>query len=154
MSFAANASARAAYEPAESAFSAFATPTNIGVSVVVLFATLLVLEQANYRAKKGCLPGAAWTIPVIGRFFDSLNPTLENYKKGWAQGPLSVTSVFHIFIVLASDNFFARKILTSPTYAEPCLVASAKQVLCADNWCVSLGRCFALHCFAWLCGLC
>ena len=37
---------------------------------------------------------------------------------------------------MASTNEFARKILNSPTYAEPCLVHSAKQVLLADNWCV------------------
>lgn len=41
---------------------------------------------------------------------------------------------FHSFIVIASSNEYARKILNSPTYAEPCLVASAKKVLCPDNW--------------------
>jgi hypothetical protein len=38
------------------------------------------------------------------------------------------------FIVMASSNEFSRKILNSPTYAEPCLVHSAKQILRADNW--------------------
>jgi hypothetical protein len=38
------------------------------------------------------------------------------------------------FIVMASSNEYARKILNSPTYAEPCLVQSAKSILQADNW--------------------
>lgn len=42
------------------------------------------------------------------------------------------------FIVIASSNEYARKILNSPTYAEPCLVASAKKVLCPDNWYVPI----------------
>lgn len=46
----------------------------------------------------------------------------------------SCWSCLHSFIVIASSNEYARKILNSPTYAEPCLVASAKKVLCADNW--------------------
>ena len=35
---------------------------------------------------------------------------------------------------MANTNEYARKILNSPTYAEPCLVASAKQILIPDNW--------------------
>lgn len=38
------------------------------------------------------------------------------------------------FIVMASSKEYARKILNSPTYAEPCLVHSAKQILLPDNW--------------------
>lgn len=103
-------------------------------AVLVVIASLLVLEQISYRRKKGGLPGPAWTTPVIGKFADSMNPSLEKYMEGWNSGALSVASVFHIFIVIASSNEFTRKILNSPTYTEPCLVASAKQVLCHDNW--------------------
>lgn len=35
---------------------------------------------------------------------------------------------------MASSNEYARKILNSPQYAEPCLVHAAKQVLSAKNW--------------------
>lgn len=35
---------------------------------------------------------------------------------------------------MASDNVFTRKILNSPNHAEPCLVASAKQILIPTNW--------------------
>jgi sterol 22-desaturase len=35
---------------------------------------------------------------------------------------------------MASTTEYARKILNSPTYAEPCLVHSAKQIILPDNW--------------------
>lgn len=35
---------------------------------------------------------------------------------------------------MASDNARTRKILNSPNHTEPCLVASAKQVLIPTNW--------------------
>lgn len=57
---------------------------------------LLALEQAVYRYKKRHLPGDSWTIPVIGRFADSMSPTMEGYQKQWDSGPLSVVSVFNM----------------------------------------------------------
>ncbi|KAJ7770923.1 cytochrome P450 [Mycena maculata] len=105
----------------------------------ILFA-LLALEQTVYRVKKRHLPGDKWTIPVIGKFADSMKPTLEGYKKQWDSGVLSAISVFNIFIVMASSNDYARKILNSPTYAEPCLVHSAKQILLPDNWVFLTGK--------------
>ncbi|WVW79241.1 hypothetical protein I302_101207 [Kwoniella bestiolae CBS 10118] len=103
-------------------------------TILTLVISLLLLEQLVYRTKKAHLPGAKWTIPVIGKFADSLNPTLANYKAQWNSGPLSAVSVFNIFIVIGSSNEMARKILNSPNHAEPCLVASAKKVLSPDNW--------------------
>lgn len=47
---------------------------------------------------------------------------------------------FFSFIVVASSTEHTRKILNSPTYAEPCLVASAKKVLSPDNWVFLNGR--------------
>lgn len=38
------------------------------------------------------------------------------------------------FIVMASSNEYSRKILNSPTHAEPCLVHSAKAILRPENW--------------------
>lgn len=38
---------------------------------------------------------------------------------------------------MAASNEYARKILTSSEYTEPCLTASAKQVISPDNWCVA-----------------
>jgi len=91
-------------------------------TILVLVATLLVVEQSVYRYKKAHLPGAKWTIPVIGKFAgvplslpawlagspllthafswteiltDSLAPTMEKYKKTWAT-PLAAVSVFNM----------------------------------------------------------
>ena len=111
-----------------------ANATQVLFAVLTLIASCLALEQLVYRRKKAGLPGPTWTIPVIGKFADSLRPSLEKYQEGWNSGELSVASVFHIFIVIASSTEFSRKILNSPTYAEPCLVASAKKVLSHDNW--------------------
>jgi C-22 sterol desaturase len=58
--------------------------------------SLLVLEQSVYRYKKRHLPGARWTIPIIGKFADSLHPTMEGYKKVWNSGALSAISVFNM----------------------------------------------------------
>jgi hypothetical protein len=35
---------------------------------------------------------------------------------------------------MASSNEYARKILNSPQYAEPCIVASGRQILGPKNW--------------------
>lgn len=63
---------------------------------LAIVVSLFALEQGVYRYKKGNLPGSAWTIPIIGKFLDSMNPTLENYKKQWNSGALSVVSVFNM----------------------------------------------------------
>ncbi|KAF9056474.1 cytochrome P450 sterol C22-desaturase [Panaeolus papilionaceus] len=107
---------------------------------VTIVASLLVLEQVVYRIKKRHLPGSSWTIPLIGKFADSMSPTIEGYKRQWNSGDLSALSVFNIFIVMASSNEYARKILNSPSFAEPCLVHSAKKVLRADNWVFLTGK--------------
>lgn len=57
---------------------------------------LLILEQSVYRYKKRHLPGATWTIPLIGKFADSMSPTMEGYKKQWDSGALSAISVFNM----------------------------------------------------------
>ncbi|KAI0045755.1 cytochrome P450 [Auriscalpium vulgare] len=119
---------------------------NVGGAVTWTYTTaaiilaLLALEQSVYRYKKGHLPGDTWTIPIIGKFADSLKPTMEGYKKQWDSGALTALSVFNIFIVMASSNEYSRKILNSPNHAEPCLVQSAKTVLQADNWVFLTGK--------------
>ncbi|KAL0950655.1 hypothetical protein HGRIS_007442 [Hohenbuehelia grisea] len=109
-------------------------------TTAVIVISLLVLEQSVYRYKKGRLPGSKWTIPIIGKFADSTKPTMDGYQKQWYSGALSALSVFNIFIVMASTNEYARKILNSPTYAEPCLVYSAKKVLLPENWVFLTGK--------------
>ncbi|TNY20659.1 cytochrome P450 [Rhodotorula diobovata] len=109
------------------------TYKTIATSVLAVVVTLLLAEQALWRSRKQTLPGHAWQIPVIGQFAESLNPSMEAYKRSWAT-PLASVSVFNIFIVIASTTDYARKILNSSTLAEPCLVRSAKQILLPENW--------------------
>ena len=61
-----------------------------------LLLSLLILEQSVYRSKKKHLPGDKWTIPLVGKLFNSMNPTMENYMKGWNSGALSALSVFNM----------------------------------------------------------
>lgn len=70
--------------------------TTVVFAVLAVVATLLLAEQYNYQKKKAGLPGPKWTIPVIGKFADSLHPSLEKYQEGWNSGPLSVASVFNM----------------------------------------------------------
>ena len=134
-----------------SSASQVATWTNTTLAILL---TLLILEQSVYRYKKKHLPGDSWTIPIIGKFADSMKPTMEGYMKQWNAGALSALSVFNMsayfafcigwntdiqpllisFIVMASSTEYSRKILNSPMHAEPCLVYSAKQVLRPENW--------------------
>ncbi|KAI0252651.1 cytochrome P450 sterol C22-desaturase [Lactifluus subvellereus] len=120
-----------------SSASSAATWTYTTVAIIL---ALLALEQSVYRYKKRHLPGDKWTIPIIGKFADSMKPTMEGYMKQWNSGALSALSVFNIFIVMASSTEYSRKILNSPAHAEPCLVHSAKQVLLPDNWVFLTGK--------------
>ena len=65
-------------------------------AIVGVTALLLLLEQTVYRSKKQHLPGDKWTIPIIGKFADSMNPTMDGYMKQWASGALSALSVFNM----------------------------------------------------------
>ncbi|KAF9523589.1 cytochrome P450 [Crepidotus variabilis] len=103
-------------------------------TTAVIVVSLLLVEQWLWRYRKGSLPGDKWMIPIIGKFADSTRPSMQAYQKQWDMGALSATSVFNIFIVMAANNEFSRKILNSPMYAEPALVHAAKLVLRSDNW--------------------
>lgn len=63
-----------------------------------ILVSLLILEQTVYRMKKRQLPGSSWTIPLIGKFADSLNPSMDGYKAQWASGALSAISVFNMYV--------------------------------------------------------
>jgi sterol 22-desaturase len=67
-------------------------------TTAVILLSLLVLEQTVYRYKKRHLPGDTWTIPLIGKFADSLKPTMEGYMKQWNSGALSAISVFNVYV--------------------------------------------------------
>jgi C-22 sterol desaturase len=67
-------------------------------TLVTIVLSLLILEQAIYRSKKQRLPGDRWTIPIIGKFADSVHPTLEGYQRQWDLGALSAISVFNMYV--------------------------------------------------------
>jgi hypothetical protein len=67
-------------------------------TTMAILVSLLILEQVVYRYKKRHLPGASWTIPLIGKVVDSVSPTMEAYKKQWDSGPLSALSVFNMYL--------------------------------------------------------
>ena len=71
------------------------TATWLWTSLAIV-AALLVLEQSVWRYKKRHLPGDSWTIPIIGKFADSMKPTMEGYMKQWNSGALSALSVFNM----------------------------------------------------------
>lgn len=98
-----------------------------------------ILDHLNYRKKKAGLPGPAYVTPFIGQLWDSINPKFENYAKGWAY-PLSCTSVFQKFIVLAGTRDLSRKILNTPHQLVPCLVSSMKQILTPKNFVFMNGK--------------
>lgn len=67
-------------------------------TTAAILVTILVLEQTVYRYKKRHLPGDKWTIPLIGKFADSMKPTMEGYQKQWQSGALSALSVFNMCV--------------------------------------------------------
>ena len=83
------------------------------LTTIALIATLLVIEQVVWRQKKGVLPGDAWTIPIIGKFKDSMSPSMEGYQKQWSLGDLSALSVFNMFVpfVLSAVHLNLSKLL-------------------------------------------
>jgi C-22 sterol desaturase len=70
-------------------------PTWGWTAAAVVFA-LLALEQAVYRRKKGVLPGPNWTIPLVGKFIDSMYPSMQKYQNQWDSGALSAVSIFNM----------------------------------------------------------
>ena len=71
------------------------------ITLATIILSLLILEQVVYRAKKQGLPGDRWTLPIIGKFADSVHPTLEGYQRQWDSGELSAISVFNMYVSLS-----------------------------------------------------
>ena len=78
------------------ALSAVSSSLTWAYTVAAIVVGLLALEQTVYRFKKRHLPGDRWTIPIIGKFMDSMNPTMEGYMRQWNSGALSALSVFNM----------------------------------------------------------
>lgn len=96
-----------------------------------------------YIRRKGSIAGPALKIPLMGPFIQALHPKFEGYLAQWASGPLSCVSIFHKFVVLASDRDIAHKVFKSPAYAEPCIVPIAKDLLGHKAWVFLQGKAHA-----------
>ncbi|KAL4881674.1 cytochrome P450 61 [Aspergillus karnatakaensis] len=101
---------------------------------------VVAYDQVMYIWRKGSIAGPSFKIPLMGPFIQALYPKFPAYLKQWASGPLSCLSIFHKFIVLASDRDLAHKVFKSPTYAEPCLVPVAKDILGHKAWVFLQGK--------------
>ncbi|KAH8807697.1 cytochrome P450 [Xylogone sp. PMI_703] len=108
--------------------------------------TLLVLiayDQFMYLKQKGSIAGPTFKIPFIGPFLQAIYPKFDAYLAQWASGPLSCVSVFHKFVVLASDRDIAHKVFKSPTFTKPCLVPIATEILRPSAWVFLQGKAHA-----------
>ncbi|KAK2043666.1 cytochrome P450 [Colletotrichum somersetense] len=108
--------------------------------VVTFLLGVVVYDQAMYLKRKGSIAGPTFKIPLMGPFIQALHPKFEQYLAQWASGPLSCVSVFHKFVVLASDRDIAHKVFKSPAYAEPCIVPVAKDILGHKSWVFLQGK--------------
>ncbi|BAE57461.1 cytochrome protein [Aspergillus flavus] len=108
--------------------------------VVTFLVGLVLYDQVLYLKRKGALPGPTFKIPLMGPFIQAIHPTFDGYLRQWASGPLSCVSIFHRFVVLASDRDLAHKVFKSPAYAEPCLVPVARDIIGHKAWVFLQGR--------------
>ncbi|KAH7131340.1 cytochrome P450 [Dactylonectria macrodidyma] len=115
-----------------------------GLTGIQLFITVLVMlvayDQVLYIKRKGSIAGPMFKIPFMGPFIQALHPKFDEYLAQWASGPLSCVSVFHKFVVLASDRDLAHKVFRSPTYAKPCIVPIATEIMRPDAWVFLMGK--------------
>ncbi|CAG8222008.1 unnamed protein product [Penicillium salamii] len=133
--------------------------------VVSFLVAVMLYDQIMYIKRKGSIAGPPLKIPLMGPFLQALDPKFDGYLAQWASGPLSCVSVFHKyvltvsshhirssyeaqfthnayhrFVVLASDRDIAHKVFKSPSYAEPCIVPIAKDILGHKAWVFLQGR--------------
>ncbi|KAK2882369.1 hypothetical protein FQN49_000424 [Arthroderma sp. PD_2] len=111
--------------------------------VVAVLLGVVFYDQATYIMKKGPIAGPPFKVPLMGPFVQALHPKFESYLAQWASGPLSCVSVFHKFVVLASDRDLAHKVFKSPAYAEPCIVPIAKDIIGHKAWVFLQGKAHA-----------
>ncbi|KAI1980570.1 hypothetical protein LOZ53_000546 [Ophidiomyces ophidiicola] len=111
--------------------------------IVTFLLALVVYDQVLYIKRKGPIAGPSFKIPLMGPFIQALHPKFEGYLAQWASGPLSCVSVFHKFVVLVSDRDIAHKVFKSPSFAEPCIVPIAKDIIGHKAWVFLQGKAHA-----------
>lgn len=103
--------------------------------LISLIVIAITYDQIAYQLNKGSITGPKYKFwPIIGPFLESLDPKFEGYLAKWNSGPLSCVSIFHKFVVIASDTTLARKIFQSPSFVKPCVVDVAVKILRPTNW--------------------
>ncbi|KAK4157559.1 cytochrome P450 61 [Chaetomidium leptoderma] len=127
----------------QNSFGVFPAEWSAWQYVVTFLLGLVVYDQVMYLHRKGSVTGPRFKIPLTGPFIQALHPKFESYLAQWASGPLSCVSVFHKFVVLASDRDLAHKVFKSPTYVEPCIVPLAKDILGHKSWVFLQGKAHA-----------
>ncbi|KAJ3550271.1 hypothetical protein NM208_g60 [Fusarium decemcellulare] len=112
-----------------------------GVQILfTIFLMLIVYDQVIYIRRKGSIAGPRFKIPFMGPFMQALYPKFDAYLAQWASGPLSCVSIFHKFVVLASDRDIAHKVFKSPTFAKPCIVPMAIEIMRPTAWVFLTGK--------------
>ncbi|CAG8953808.1 hypothetical protein HYFRA_00006700 [Hymenoscyphus fraxineus] len=107
--------------------------TNWGIAATILV-LLISYDQTMYLIRKKSIPGPSFKIPFMGSFIQALYPKFEAYQEQWASGDISCVSVFHKFVVLASERDIARKVFNSTAFVKPCLIPVAESLLGASAW--------------------
>ncbi|KAH7066291.1 sterol desaturase [Paraphoma chrysanthemicola] len=109
---------------------------------IALMALLLSMayDQVMYVTRKGSIVGPKFKVPFMGPFLQALHPKFDSYLAQWQSGPLSCVSVFHKFVVLASDRDIAHKVFKSPGYAKPCIVPIAADIMGSNAWIFLQGK--------------
>ncbi|UNI18484.1 Sterol 22-desaturase [Purpureocillium takamizusanense] len=116
--------------------------SGLQISVTILL-VLMTYDQVAYLVRKGPIAGPRFKIPFMGPFIQALYPKFDAYLAQFASGPLSCVSVFHKFVVLASDRDIAHKVFKSPNFARPCLVPIAIDIMRPTSWVFLTGKAHA-----------
>ncbi|KAG6885525.1 hypothetical protein C0993_000521 [Termitomyces sp. T159_Od127] len=102
---------------------------------------------SSLKAVPALIPSLSSYSPLYNLTTPSLPSLSQATSATWLWTTLAIVTSLLIleqtvysFIVMASSNEFARKILNSPSHAEPCLVHSAKQILLPENWVFLTGK--------------
>lgn len=95
-----------------------------------IFVVVVVVFQVRGKRANAC-----WLITECS-ICEFMEFTLRRWRR--KNGGIDVRWERYSFIVIASTTDYSRKILNSSTYAEPCLVRSAKQILCREFYVISL----------------
>ncbi|KAJ6157348.1 Cytochrome P450 61 [Penicillium chermesinum] len=93
----------------------------------------IVYDQVMYIKRKGSIPGPAFKIPLMGPFLQALDPKFEGYLEQWARDRLAACPS-------STNRDIAHKVFKSPSYAEPCIVPIAKDIIGHKAWVFLQGK--------------